>query len=147
MARNELLLSVDSDTEMLPNTITEAVNERDEPCVAGKKMIVVNEKAEVLPSEMLHKKLGNLKDYDYDIPRLLANARSPRLVRWIRTSKCHCTFECAWATSIVYHKPSYARILWRTIKQRLSRRPRSAAATQPEHTGIPLPILGSGGVS
>ncbi len=117
------------------------------PCVAGKKMIVVNEKAEVLPCEILNKKLGNLKDYDYDIAKLLANPRSRRLVRWIRKSKCHCTFECALATSIIYHKSSYARILWRTIKQRLSQRARSAAATPPEQTGIPLPILGSGGVS
>lgn len=35
VARNELLLFVDSDTELLPNTITEGVNQLDEPGVAA----------------------------------------------------------------------------------------------------------------
>ena len=115
------------------------------PCAAGKKMIVVNERADVLPCEILNKKLGSLKDYDYNIPELLKDARSRRLVGWIKKSKCHCTFECALATSILFHKASYPKLLWRAIKQRFSQRPRSPKSSDTEPMSIPLPVLGQPG--
>ncbi len=112
------------------------------PCVAGKRMIVINEKAEVMPCEILNKKMGNLKAFDYDVPRLLENARARRLVRWIRQSKCHCTFECALATSLIYHKRSYPRVLWRALKHWVHRRPRTSLPTAPDGS-LPLPVLPS----
>ena len=112
------------------------------PCVAGKKMIVVTEKAEVLPCEILNRSLGSLKDVDYNVPALLATPKAVELVDWIRRTKCHCTFECALATSIIFHRPSYPRVVWRALKQRLRRRPVPApvgrSAAQPV---TPLPVL------
>lgn len=98
------------------------------PCVAGSKMMVVNEKAQALPCEILNKKLGNLKDFDYDVRKLLNHPQALELVDWIRETKCHCTFECALATSIIYDKASYPRIAWRAVRARLRRRPRTVAA-------------------
>lgn len=114
------------------------------PCVAGKKMIVVNEKAEVLPCEILNKKLGSLKDYDYDVQKLLANPQALELVDWIGRTKCHCTFECALATSIIFHPMSYPRIAWRALKHRWRRRRRHSSRTPdaPDPTTVPLPVLG-----
>lgn len=124
------------------------------PCVAGKKMIVVNEKAEVLPCEILQDRLGNLKDFDYDVERLLASPQALGLVKWIRDTKCHCTFECALATSIIYHKWSYPRVFWRALKSWLgARRRRAPAKAVRPSTGAPdrprrgaaiaLPVLNS----
>ncbi len=114
------------------------------PCAAGRRMIVVNERAEVLPCEILNRKLGSLKDHDYDVSRVLATPEAVELVDWIRRTKCHCTFECALATSIIYHPASYPRVAWRAMKHwwrsgwasaRSSIRPEATRGT------ISLPIL------
>ncbi len=118
------------------------------PCVAGRKMIVINEKADVLPCEILDRRLGSLKDYGYDIRRLLDEPQARRLVDWIRDTKCHCTFECALATSIIYHKAGYPRILWRAVKQWFNRRPRSrvpVGSAAPSKPVVSLPVLGDTG--
>ncbi len=116
------------------------------PCAAGKKMIVITERGEVLPCEILSGKLGNLKTHDYDLRKILDSTEARSLVKWIRESKCHCTFECALATSIIYHPVSYPRILWRGVKQWPSPRPSSAVAGETDpRTGpvVSLPVLGS----
>lgn len=101
------------------------------PCMAGRKMIVVNERAEVLPCEILNKRLGTLKEHDYNIKRLLEAPQAVDLVKWIRKTKCHCTFECALATSIIYHKASYPRILWRALNLRGRRQGRAEGLLAP----------------
>ncbi len=115
------------------------------PCAAGKRMIVVNEKGEVLPCEILGKRLGGLKDNDYDIQRLLNKPQAVGLVNWIRRTKCHCTFECALATSIIYHKAGYPRVFWRAAKQWLAHRSRRtdhpSGRPCPEPSVVSLPIL------
>ncbi|MCH7840364.1 MAG: radical SAM protein [Planctomycetes bacterium] len=115
------------------------------PCMAGRKMIVVNEKAEVLPCEILNKRLGSLKDYDYDVGKLMNNPQALELVDWIRRTKCHCTFECALATSIIFHKASYPRIFWRAFKQWLGAgsegASRKANRASPSRPVVSLPIL------
>ncbi len=115
------------------------------PCVAGKKLIVVNEKAQVLPCEILDKQLGSLKDHDYNLPDLLNSAKSRDVVRWIHDTKCHCTFECALGTSIMYHAPSYPRLFWRALKLWSRRTPRSHRDAEPITTNpssvMSLPVL------
>lgn len=115
------------------------------PCMAGRKMIVVNEKAEVLPCEILNRRLGSLKDYDYDVGKLMNNPQALELVDWIRRTKCHCTFECALATSIIFHKASYPRIFWRAFKQWLGAgsegTSRKASRASPSSPVVSLPIL------
>lgn len=119
------------------------------PCMAGRKMIVVNEKAEVLPCEILNKRLGSLKDYDYDVGKLMNNPQALELVDWIRRTKCHCTFECALATSIIFHKASYPRVLWRAFKQWLGAgsegASRKADRASPSRPVVSLPILKQSG--
>ena len=48
------------------------------PCVAGKKIIIIYETGDVHPCEILNKKLGNLKDYDYDLNKLLKKIKRPK---------------------------------------------------------------------
>ncbi len=108
------------------------------PCMAGRKMIVVNEKAEVMPCEILNKRMGRLAEHDYSIKRLLDAPQAVDLVKWIRKTKCHCTFECALATSIIYHKASYPKIFWRALnlrgrrQRRAEGRPASRPAANPQ---------------
>ena len=111
------------------------------PCVAGRRMIVVNERAEVLPCEILNRKLGSLKDHGYDMGKLLSEPRALKVVDWIRDTKCHCTFECALATSIIFHKASYARLFWRAIKIRLGQRPQAGLSGAPDHAAPVSPLV------
>lgn len=63
-------------------------------CQAGKKSIVISEEGDVFPCERLNKKLGNLRDYDYDINKILDKEETKNLTKWIKDSKCSCTWEC-----------------------------------------------------
>jgi radical SAM protein with 4Fe4S-binding SPASM domain len=108
------------------------------PCVAGKRMIVATEKGDILPCEILNHRLGNLKDYDYNVRNLLSNDQTRRTVEWIRKSRCHCTFECALATSIIFHPLSYPILAWRAIKAWMRRRPKTQ---MPASEPLELPEL------
>jgi hypothetical protein len=56
--------------------------------------------------------MGNLHAHDYDIKRLLETEENKKLLKWIRESKCKCTFECALAANVLWGKPHY----WRLVK-------------------------------
>jgi MoaA/NifB/PqqE/SkfB family radical SAM enzyme len=88
------------------------------PCWAGRKMLIVGEYGDVYPCEPLHKSVGNLRDFDYDVARLRASARSRELVDWIWDSRCHCTWECAVHTNIVFNRSTWPRLARRMATPR-----------------------------
>ena len=81
-----------------------------DPCVAGKKLIVVSETGDVFPCEILGKKMGNIKDFEYDISKVLQKNESKNLRKWIKDTKCKCTFECATAANIVWNYKNVPKI-------------------------------------
>jgi hypothetical protein len=80
------------------------------PCAAGRKLVVIDGNGDVLPCEMRdvtrrvigRDVLGNLRDHEYDLGRLLAAADVRAAVDRIRSRGCHCTFECAINASIAF---------------------------------------------
>jgi len=70
----------------------------------------------VLPCEVLGKSMGNLRDYDFHLPSLLAAPKNKELLKWIKDSKCKCSFECAIAANVAWHPSLYPRILLSTIR-------------------------------
>jgi len=86
------------------------------PCLSGRRMVVVSEKGDVFPCEILRKKFGNLREADYDISKILFTKSSNDLKKWIKDTKCYCTFECAINTNVVYRIQLYPRMLRRTIR-------------------------------
>tara|TARA_X000000368_G_C22988462_1_gene693228 strand:+ start:216 stop:1292 length:1077 start_codon:yes stop_codon:yes gene_type:complete len=81
------------------------------PCVAGKKIVVISETGDVFPCEILGKKMGNIKSNDYDVKKVLKSSESNELIKWIKDSKCKCTFECATAASIVWNYKNIPQLL------------------------------------
>lgn len=86
-----------------------------EPCLSGKKMLVIQETGTVLPCEILPAEtfaFGNLRQNDFDLRGLLDSPRG----RWIRDHigqrRCDCTFECAMINNFVLNPRSYPRILY-----------------------------------
>ena len=87
--------------------------------VAGRKLVILSETGEVLPCEILGTSFGNIRDYDYDIKRLLASTVNQQLIKKkIIDSKCKCSFECALAANVVWnHKaqPKLAKAILKNI--------------------------------
>lgn len=92
------------------------------PCrAAARKLVVISEKGEVYPCEILPGDrfgLGNLRAEGYNIRRVLATARTAGVRDYIMDTRCHCTFECAVNTNVVYHWPGYPKLMWRALKTR-----------------------------
>ena len=67
------------------------------PCVAGKKLIVVSEEGQVFPCEILgkDKSFGNLRDYSMDVYKLIKDQKAKEVNKFIKDTKCKCSFECA----------------------------------------------------
>ena len=86
------------------------------PCVAGRKFIIVSETGDVYPCEILDQKIGNIKDENYNLKKILKNNESKRMQKWIKETKCKCTFECASAASIVWNYKNYPKIAKSSIK-------------------------------
>lgn len=81
------------------------------PCVAGRKLLVISETGEVFPCEILGKSMGNLRDFNYDLKRLLAQPVNKKLINWILDSKCKCSFECALGANVVWSPSIYPKLI------------------------------------
>jgi MoaA/NifB/PqqE/SkfB family radical SAM enzyme len=92
-------------------------------CVAGKKMITLTEKGLLTPCEMLcqlhpdlDSSLGNVRDFDYDVLAMLAANKATRLRELIESTHCSCSYECAAACNVVFHKKEWpsllSKLLW-----------------------------------
>nr|NIP27844.1 hypothetical protein [Phycisphaerae bacterium]NIX01870.1 hypothetical protein [Phycisphaerae bacterium]NIX31657.1 hypothetical protein [Phycisphaerae bacterium] len=87
-------------------------------CVAGRKMITLTEKGLLTPCEMLYQlkptidsNLGNVRDYDYDILKMLASDQAKKLRKYIEDTHCSCSYECAALCNVVFHKKQWPGLL------------------------------------
>jgi MoaA/NifB/PqqE/SkfB family radical SAM enzyme len=76
-------------------------------CSAGKNIFVLEPEGGVRLCE-LHKIVGNLRDYNYDINRLLKNKKARKLFEFIKN--CRCTHVCFLNMSIANSKKSLIKI-------------------------------------
>lgn len=90
---------------------------RDYSCYAGSLMAVIYEAGDVFPCEMLNnRKLGNLRDYDYDLNKVWAFAAADAARKWIKLKKCSCTYECQYTCNILYNIRFLPRLGWYVLK-------------------------------
>ena len=54
---------------------------------------------------------SDIKSNDYDVKKVLKSSESNELIKWIKDSKCKCTFECATAASIVWNYKNIPQLL------------------------------------
>jgi len=87
-------------------------------CVAGNKLITLDEKGNVYPCEIisyLNKsrdfKMGSLRDSNYNINKILKNKKSKNIISFIKKSKCHCGFECANLCNIAFSKKNLIKVI------------------------------------
>lgn len=90
---------------------------RSHPCTAGRKMIIISEKGEVKPCEILPYSFGNLRDYNYDINKILATNKAREVLGYIADKKCVCTFENAIQNSIINSPSLWPRLFKKMFKK------------------------------
>ena len=65
-------------------------------CEAGRHILVIDETGEVFPCEPLMKSVGNLRNHDYEISKVLAqDAYAQFRQAYLGAGKCNCTWSCA----------------------------------------------------
>ena len=85
--------------------------QRTMPCTAGTRMLVISETGVVKPCEILGKEFGSLRDYDFDLDRLLAEQSSRNICQHIKDRKCSCTFENAILNSTMSYPQMWPKLV------------------------------------
>jgi radical SAM protein with 4Fe4S-binding SPASM domain len=77
------------------------------PCYAGRLNLVLTESGDVYPCEILTENLGNVRDYEYDIKKILSSEKARKVLTSIQDNKCFCTHECYFMTNILFNPKLY----------------------------------------
>jgi len=92
--------------------------ERPWDCLGGKKFVSITEKGIVQPCEVLHQMmpeydsdLGDLRDFDCDLRKLLDAPKARAVVQRIQEMGCCCSFECGANCNVVFQKTAAAGVL------------------------------------
>ena len=100
-------------------------NKHDFDCIAGLKFIEVYQDGNVVPCEILETlvdvdkkyKMGNLQDFDFNIQSLLKSERALDIIKYIKKSRCHCSFECVKYMDVIYNKKFYPKLIKNAVKR------------------------------
>jgi len=82
-------------------------------CSAGKNIFVLEPNGDLKLCE-LHPAVGNLRDYEYDVEKLLKNKRAKQMFEAVK--KCRCTHICFLNMSIANDKKSLIKIPYYFLK-------------------------------
>lgn len=109
--KNEMLWSIVGDVYLEPRFVS--------PCHAASLFGVIDADGTVSPCEVLDRDrdLGNLRDHDMDFGRLWASPSTRATAEWVRESKCHCSYECAWGFNILGNARYQPKLLAAALKR------------------------------
>jgi len=99
------------------------------PCLAGRKLVVIEPDGRVRPCEMLESvfnappansgledfSLGSLRENDYDLLKILNGERARKLRGFISNSACHCSYECAALADLAFKPEHMARVFLKAL--------------------------------
>ncbi len=90
------------------------------PCYAGRLNLVLNEAGEVFPCELRTESFGNVRDFGYDLKRVVGTEEARKVNESIKSNGCCCTHECYFMTNILFNPRMYPAL----VKEYLLLRPR-----------------------
>jgi len=73
--------------------------------------IVLTENGDVFPCEVSTEKMGNIRDYDYNIKELLDSKQAREIASKIKKGECYCSHECYFMTNILFNPKIYPKLL------------------------------------
>ncbi len=80
------------------------------PCFAGRLTAVVTESGDVYPCESFTRSLGNIKEFDGDLQKILRSKKAVEGVAAIQRKECYCTHECYMMMNILFNPRCYPAI-------------------------------------
>lgn len=86
-------------------------------CVAGKKLLELGSDGTISPCEMKVINFGNVRDYDYDVKKIIATRKAENFFKFLEKGDCYCTWECAMKNNIVYSIQKYPSLFFEWVKQ------------------------------
>jgi radical SAM protein with 4Fe4S-binding SPASM domain len=91
------------------------------PCFAGSLGSCMFANGDIYPCELLiDRKLGNVRESGYDFKRIWYGKAADEARRFIRDTKCFCTYECFLTVNILFNPRMMPKILkeWGSLKLR-----------------------------
>jgi len=119
-----------------PRIIAKTVREHrfQIPCYAGSLGGAMFSEGQVLPCELLiDKEIGNVRDFDYDFKRIWYSPKAHGIRKYIRDTRCFCTYECFLTINILFNPLVLPRVAkeWVALKCGQLRHMRSGRASEP----------------
>lgn len=98
------------------------------PCYAGSLGGAMFSEGQILPCELLiDKEIGNVRDFDYDFKKIWFSQKADEVRRYIRDTRCFCTYECFLTVNILFNPlvlppvmKEWAILKWNKLKYQLS---------------------------
>lgn len=84
-------------------------------CKSGQSVIVINETGTVFPCEPLWHSVGELRDCDYDIQKILRSDTLKQFKRDMFNQKCTCHWGLPMSNSLMYNPKYYPKIVWEML--------------------------------
>lgn len=84
-------------------------------CYAGRLSAVIYPDGEVHACELLDSSLGNLRDFSYDLSRLLRSDKAWKQIQEISRSSCYCTHECNVTPNLLFSPYHITRVVLRYL--------------------------------
>lgn len=81
------------------------------PCYAGRLNLVITETGDIFPCESFSMKLGNIRENEYDIRKVLKSRDAQKVINSIAKKGCFCTHECYMMTNILFNPFMYPALL------------------------------------
>lgn len=81
------------------------------PCRAGDISCIMTESGDLYPCEILDKKIGNIRDANYNFKKLWYSDRAEEIRRFIKDTNCYCTYECAITTNILFNISQLIKVI------------------------------------
>lgn len=85
--------------------------QRAAECFAGRLTLVLTETGDLFPCESFSMRIGNVREWDYDIKKMLKSDRSREILASIKSKECCCTHECYFMMNILFNPLMYPSLL------------------------------------
>jgi MoaA/NifB/PqqE/SkfB family radical SAM enzyme len=80
-------------------------------CYAGRLNLVLEEGGDVFPCEVRKESFGNVRDYGYDMRKVVRSEKAAKVNASIGNKECFCTHECYYMTNILFNPRLYPSLL------------------------------------
>ena len=82
------------------------------PCQAANISCIMTETGDLYPCELLDMKIGNIREVGYDFKKLWHSIKAQEARKFIKDTKCHCTYECALTTNILFNPKELIKMMF-----------------------------------